>query len=79
MGLHAVLDDRLENCMDVAGESKARPILIWRAGADTVPPGAKRLGIDTVLSFAEGLARLEEMAASRRATFVSRVRRAMRR
>ena len=78
LGLHAVLDDRLENCMDVAAESKAQPVLVWRAGADTVPQGAKRLGIDTVLSCAEGLARLEQLAESTRGTLASRVRRAMR-
>jgi hypothetical protein len=30
LGLHAVIDDRAENCMDVIAESQAKPILIWR-------------------------------------------------
>jgi hypothetical protein len=74
--LHAVLDDRPENCLDVANESKACPILVWRDGAETVPPGARRLGIDTVLSFSDALSRLEQMDVERKTprSLTSRVR-----
>ena len=40
-----VLDDRPENCLDVATDSEAKPILVWRDGTETVPPGATRLGM----------------------------------
>jgi hypothetical protein len=52
--LDAVVDDRPENCLDVAVESKAKPILIWPSNPKHVPPGrvvprsarrrAKRIG-----------------------------------
>jgi hypothetical protein len=43
-----VVDDRPENCLDVALESKARAILVWRGSPDKVPPATKRLGIGVV-------------------------------
>ncbi len=61
LALHAVLDDRAENCLDVAMESKARPMLIWRGAPDALPPGAKRLGIEPMLSFADALEQLQKM------------------
>jgi hypothetical protein len=57
--LDAVLDDRPENCLDVATDSQAKPILVWRDSKETVPPGAARLGIDVVFSIAEALEHLE--------------------
>jgi len=57
--LDVVIDDRPENCLDVATDSKARPILVWRDGPETAPPGAQRLGIDVVYSIAEALQELE--------------------
>jgi hypothetical protein len=56
--MDALLDDRPENCLDVISDSKTKPILVWRDPADSVPPGAARLGIETVFSIAEGLERL---------------------
>jgi hypothetical protein len=55
-----VLDDRPENCLDVATDSKATPILVWRDTPETVPPGAVRLGIKVVFSIAEALEHLRE-------------------
>jgi hypothetical protein len=43
--LDVVIDDRPDNCLDVALESKARAILIWRGSKTSVPVSAKRLGI----------------------------------
>jgi hypothetical protein len=57
--LDAVLDDRPENCVDVATDSRATPFLIWRDTPATVPQGAQRLGIEVVFSIAEVLERLE--------------------
>jgi hypothetical protein len=59
--LDAVVDDRPENCLDVAVESKARPILIWQADPKLVPPGAKRLGVRVAANISEALALLEQL------------------
>ena len=59
--LDAVVDDRPENCLDVAVESKARPILIWQVDPKLVPPGAKRLGVRVAASISEALALLEQL------------------
>jgi hypothetical protein len=53
--LDAVVDDRPENCLDVAVDSKAKPILIWPGDQRMVPPGAKRLGVRIVTSISEAL------------------------
>ena len=53
--LDAVVDDRPENCLDVAVESKAKPILIWQADPKLVPPGAKRLGVRVAASISEAV------------------------
>ena len=73
--IDVVLDDRPENCLDVISESKAQPILVWRDPIETVPPGAARLGIETVFSIAEAFQRIEELAAAApKSTFFSRLR-----
>jgi hypothetical protein len=48
--LDVVVDDRPENCLDVAIESKARAILVWRGNEGEVPASARRLGIGGVPS-----------------------------
>jgi hypothetical protein len=50
LALDVLIDDRPENCLDVALESKARPILVWRGPVGKVPGSAKRLGIGVVTS-----------------------------
>lgn len=73
--IDVVLDDRPENCLEVLTESKARPILVWCDPPDTVPPGAKRLGIETVFSIGEALRRVEDLITETpRKTFVKRLR-----
>jgi hypothetical protein len=57
--LDVVLDDRPENCLDVATDSSAKPILVWRGGPDSVPQGASRLGVKVVFTIAEALHHLE--------------------
>lgn len=66
LDLHAVIDDRAENCLDVATESKARPLLIWRHDPGNIPPGARRLGIEPLLSFTDALEQLGQMTAASR-------------
>ena len=48
--LDVVLDDRPENCLDIAIDSKARAILVWRGDQNAVPASARRLGIGGVAS-----------------------------
>jgi 5' nucleotidase, deoxy (Pyrimidine), cytosolic type C protein (NT5C) len=59
--LDAVVDDRPENCLDVAVESKAKPILIWPSSPKHVPVGAKRLGIRMARSITEAVSLLEAL------------------
>lgn len=53
--LDAVVDDRPENCLDVAVDSQARPILIWPGDPRDVPAGAKRLGVQIVSTIGDAL------------------------
>ena len=45
LSLDFVVDDRPENCLDVAVDSKAKPILVGHADDTRIPAGAKRLGV----------------------------------
>jgi hypothetical protein len=58
--LDAVVDDRPENCIDVAMDSTAKPLLVWPGGAGTVPPGLTRLGVTPMPSTHDALAWLEK-------------------
>ena len=60
--LDAHIDDRLQHCVDVATESKAWPILVWREAEshDRVRSGGVNLGIAVVRSVAEALDRIEQ-------------------
>ena len=55
--INLLFDDRPENCLDVISDSDAKAILVWRDPPETIPPGATRLGIETVQSMSEALAR----------------------
>ena len=70
--LDAVVDDRPENCLDVAVESKAKPILIWQADPKLVPPGAKRLGVRVAASISEAVSVLEALDDLRKESTVVR-------
>lgn len=61
LGLDAFVDDRPENCLDIAVESKAKVILIWHGNVTDVPAGAKRLGVQPVQTISEALALLERL------------------
>src|SRR5262245_20248512 len=76
LDLHAVIDDRPENCLDVATESQARAFLVWREPPQTAPPGAARMKIETVFSFAEALDKLEALSNAKTASpgFMGRIR-----
>jgi hypothetical protein len=59
--LDVVVDDRPENCLDIAIDSTARALLVWRGGEDTVPGSARQLGIGSVRSVTECLDILETL------------------
>ena len=59
--LDAFVDDRPENCLDIAVESKAKVILVWHGEPKDVPPGAKRLGVRPVSTISEALGLLEQL------------------
>lgn len=59
--LDAFVDDRPENCLDIAVESKAKVLLIWHGSLDDVPAGAKRLGIRPVTTITEAVTLLEQL------------------
>jgi hypothetical protein len=61
LGLDIVVDDRPENCLDVAIDSTARAILVWRDDAGNVPGSARQLGIGSVGSMSECLDILESL------------------
>ena len=57
LALDAHVDDRLQHCVDVATESKAWPILVWRDAdsSDRLRAGAANLGIAVVATMSEAL------------------------
>jgi hypothetical protein len=68
LDLDAVVDDRPDNCLDVAAESNARAILVWRDDRSALDENVARCGIAVVHSVAECLEKLvalEEGAAGR--------------
>jgi uncharacterized HAD superfamily protein len=64
--LDAFVDDRPENCLDIAVESKAKVILVWHGHLKDVPAGAKRLGVRPVTTIREALGLLEQLDDIRR-------------
>jgi len=63
--LDAFVDDRAENCIDIASGSKTLPLMLWRGPREQAPPGAARLKIHTVFSFDEALTCLDALSAAR--------------
>ena len=59
--LDAFVDDRPENCLDIAVESKAKVILVWHGDLNAVPAGAKRLGVRPVNTISEAMQLLEQL------------------
>ena len=59
--LDAFVDDRPENCLDIAVESKAKVILVWHGHLKDVPAGAKRLGVRPVSTITEAVNILEQL------------------
>ncbi len=59
LALDVFVDDRPENCLDIAIDSQARAILVWRGDEDKVPSSARQLGIGSVTSIHQCLDILE--------------------
>lgn len=76
--LDIVVDDTPENCIDVASDSKARTIAIFRNQEKLPPAILKRMGIDIVNSTAQCLDLLAEIDASLAQPPPSRMERVMR-
>ena len=66
LALDAFVDDRPENCLDIAVESKAKVILVWHGQMKDVPAGAKRLGVRPVQTISEALGLLEQLDDARK-------------
>src|SRR6478609_8550563 len=64
LALDVLVDDRPENCLDVAIDSTARAILVWRGEEGKIPASARQLGIGSVTSVAECLDILESLDRS---------------
>jgi hypothetical protein len=64
--LDAVVDDRPENCLDVAVESAAKALLVWHGNLKDVPAGAQRLGVRAVQTIGEAVTLLEQYDEMRR-------------
>jgi len=64
LALDFVVDDRPENCLDVAVDSKARPILVWRDDETRFPAAVRRHGIGVVSSVARCLDILAQVELS---------------
>ncbi len=68
LALDVFVDDRPENCLDIAIDSQARAILVWRGEEGKVPASARQLGIGSVNSIAECLDLLERLDRSDQAS-----------
>jgi hypothetical protein len=76
LDLDVVVDDRPENVLDVAVESKARAILISRDGDGQLPAAAQRLGIAVVKSIGQCLDMLTQIdSPAEQPGMLSRVKR----
>ena len=64
LALDFVIDDRPENCLDVAVDSKARPILVCRDDETQLPAAIRRLGIGVVGSVSQCLDILAQVGDS---------------
>lgn len=74
LDLHYVVDDRPENCLDVASDSSARAVLVRRDTRAPAPAVAERNGIDLVRSMDECLRLLVGADGGATRGLVSRVR-----
>lgn len=65
LAIDVVIDDRSENCFDVATDSTAKPLLVWRGRGNALPPGIAGSAIEVVSSVSEAFDRIERMSDDR--------------
>lgn len=70
--LNAVVDDRPENCLDVAADSKAKALLIWPGAPETMSPDLQRMGVKPMATIGAALDWLERFDEARRQSPVIR-------
>jgi hypothetical protein len=70
--LNAVVDDRPENCLDVAADSKARALLIWPGAPETMSQDLQRMGVKPMATIGAALDWLERFDDARRQSPVIR-------
>ena len=75
--LDAFVDDRPENCLDIAVESKAKVLLVWHGDPKDVPAGAKRLGVRAVTRIGEAVSLLEQLDDRRQPSLMRSIKRAL--
>ncbi len=79
LGLDAVVDDRFENCLDVATESRAKAVLVWPGPTEALGPGVARHGVIVTRSIGAAIDQLVEMDRARRGGVVQSIKRYLRR
>lgn len=75
LDLDAVIDDRPENCLDVATQSSARALLVWPGPLDALGPGIARHHVAVKASTAEALDELVQMDREKRGGVVRSIKR----
>lgn len=75
LDLDAVIDDRRENCLDVATDSKARAILVWRGSPEALGAGVSRHGVVVTASIGAALDEVVQMDRVKRGGIVRSMKR----
>lgn len=75
LDLDAVVDDRPENCLDVATESAAKAILVWPGPTEALGPGVTRHGVVVKASIGDALEELVQMDRVKRGGVVRSIKR----
>lgn len=73
--LDAVVDDRPENCLDVATESAAKAILVWPKPLDRLGPGVQGHGVVVTGSIGQALDEIVQMDREKRGGVVRTIKR----
>jgi len=79
LSLDAVVDDRFENCLDVATESKAKAVFVWPGATAALGPGVAGHGVIVTRSIGAAIDELVEMDRARRGGVVQSIKRLIRR
>lgn len=75
LDLDAVIDDRPENCLDVATQSSARALLVWPGPLDALGPGVTRHRVLVKASTTEALDEVVQMDREKRGGVVRTIKR----